>query len=101
MAALASNATGHLVYGRWLLCHLLVIERPCRAGNDAFCKLSSLVITLRNVRPRLEPCNFALPKFPWMTFIKMEDELAYPEAVGFFSSFTKMSATAHLMNLIH
>ena len=29
----------------------------------------------------------AFPKFTWMTFIEMEDELANPETVGFFCPF--------------
>ena len=50
---MAGNALCDLVYRRWLLCHLLVIKRPCRPGNDALSKSSCLTFPLWNVRHSL------------------------------------------------
>ena len=43
----------------------------------------------------------AFPKFPWVTFVEIEDEPANPEATGFLCAFAQMSAATHFMDLIH
>lgn len=62
---MANDAPGHLVYRRWLLCHLLVIERPCRARNDAFCKFSRVTLALWNVWDFV-----VVSRKPWASFFR-------------------------------